>query len=292
MAKIGDIAGIVRTGAKDAADRVALVYEGAELTWRELDERSSRAAQAFRNAGIGAEDRVARIDKNTPEYFDILFGTAKLNAVTVDVNWRLAPPEMLQIVNDAQATVLVVGAEFLPHLEKIEGDLATVKTIVVCGSHATHPSWQDFTGSQPAEDPGVQAEPDDVCLQLYTSGTTGLPKGVMLTNRNLFTFIDEVAPTLGLGPDSVSMVVMPLFHIAGSGWSLVSLAMGAKTVMHREIDPNAILAGVVEHRVTHAIYVPAVLQVLLMMPGVDQMDLSSLELIAYGASPITEAVLT
>lgn len=292
MGTIADIAGIVRTQAADLGDRVALHFEGRDYTWRELDERSSRAAQALKSVGVGAEDRVARIDKNTPEYFDILFGAAKLNAVTVDVNWRLAPPEMLQIVNDSQAEVLVVSADFLPHLEKIEGELHTVKTIVVVGEHATHPSWESWIAEQPADDPGVQPAADDVCLQLYTSGTTGLPKGVMLTNRNLFTFIDEVAPTLGLRPDAVSMVVMPLFHIAGSGWSLVSMAMGAKCVMMREVDPAGILPKMTEHGVTHAIYVPAVLQFLLMMPGLAEMDFSTLELIAYGASPITEAVLT
>ena len=109
-------------------------------------------------------------------------------------------------------------------------------------------------------------------------------------NTKVF-FIDEVAPTLGLGPQSVSMVVMPLFHIGGSGWALVSLSMGARTVLHREVDPAKILRDLTEQRVTHSIFVPAILQFLLMVPGMKEMDFSSLELIAYGASPITDKVL-
>ena len=292
MTKILSIAGIVRTHGVGLPDQIALVFGDRDITWREIDARSNAIAQGLHAEGIGAQENIARIDKNGPEYFETVFGAAKINAVTVDVNWRLAPPEMLQIINDSQAKILFVGAEFLAHLEKFEGELQTIRKIIVVGAaHPTHEDYETWLGRQVAEDPGVESGSDDVCLQLYTSGTTGLPKGVMLTNRNLFTFIDEVAPTLGLTPTSVSMVVMPLFHIAGSGWGLVGMAMGARTILMREVDPVAILADVQKHRVTHAIYVPAVLQFLLSVPGVAEMDLSSFELIAYGASPITETVL-
>jgi long-chain acyl-CoA synthetase len=293
MAEIKDVAGIVRVHAQESPEGECLVFGERRITWRDLDQRSNQVAQALRAAGVGVQDRVARIDKNGADYFELVFGAAKLNAVTVDVNWRLAPPEMLQIVNDAEAKVLVVGEEFLTHLDKFEAELATVKTIVVVGQHATHQSYEGWLSSAGStEDPGVTPDADDVCLQLYTSGTTGLPKGVMLTNRNLFSFINEVPAKWGMGPSAISQVVMPLFHIAGSGWALVSLTLGCKVILMREVDPVAILKSIGEDRVTHAIYVPAVLQFLLMVPGVDQMDFTSLELIAYGASPITEKVLT
>jgi long-chain acyl-CoA synthetase len=113
----------------------------------------------------------------------------------------------------------------------------------------------------------------------------------MLTHDNLFSFVNEVAPTWGFTGDSVSIVVMPLFHIAGSGWSIASMVMAAKCVLLREVDPTMILRKVQEERVTHAIFVPAVLQFLLITPTLSDTDVSSLELIAYGASPITEKVL-
>jgi len=281
------IASIVRKHGGESPTQVAIVHPARTTTWGELDERSNRMASGLAAAGVGAEDRVARIDKNSIEYYEMLFGSAKLNAVLVDVNWRLAPPEMAQIINDAQAKVLFVGPEFTEHLDKIRDQLQTVTEIVVGGDE--YEGWLARQGA--AVDPGVEAQPDDVCLQLYTSGTTGLPKGVMLTNRNLFTFIDEVAPTLGFSESSVSIVVMPVFHIAGSGWSLVGMALGAKTVLHPEVNPPAIVEAIGQHGITHAFFVPAVLQFLLAVPDLSTTDVSTLELIAYGASPITEKVL-
>jgi long-chain acyl-CoA synthetase len=286
-----NIASIVRRHGIERPDQVAIVHPARTVTWSDLEERSSRMAAGLAAEGVGAEDRVARIDKNTVEYYEILFGAAKGNAVLVDVNWRLAPPEMAQIVNDAEAKVLFVGPDFVTHLEKIAPDLTTVTKIVVCGDSASHDTYEQWLASHEPADPGVEAAADDVCLQLYTSGTTGLPKGVMLTNRNLFTFIDEVAPTLGFTPESVSIVVMPLFHIAGSGWSLVGMALSATTVLHPEVNPPAIVQALGEHGVTHAFFVPAVLQFLLAVPELSTTDVSTLELVAYGASPITEKVL-
>ena len=289
---ITNIAAIVRTHGAERPDRTAIVYEDREITWRQLDERSNAVAAGLAAAGVGAQDRVARIDKNDASYYEMLFGAAKHNAVVVDVNWRLAPPEMVQIVNDAQATVLFVGPDFVAALDKIEPELTTVRKIVVIGDHATHDSYEAWVeANRGAADPGVVPDGQDVALQLYTSGTTGLPKGVMLTHDNLFSFVNEVAPTWGFTGDSVSIVVMPLFHIAGSGWSIASMVMAAKCVLLREVDPTLILRKVEEEGVTHAIFVPAVLQFLLMTPTISTTDLSSFELIAYGASPITEKVL-
>ena len=289
---IGNVAGIVRLHAKERPEQVAIVYGDREVTWRELDERSSQIANALVAAGVQANDRVARIEKNAPDYFELAFATSKINAVLVDVNWRLAPAEMRQIIDDAAARVLFVGEEFAAHLEKIEAELPSVERTVLLGpADAIHESIEAFAAAQPTDDPGSDGGPQDICLQLYTSGTTGLPKGVMLSNENLFTFVDEVPKTWDFTPGSVSHVVMPTFHIAGSGWGLVSLAMGARMILDREVDPVKILQEVEAHRITHAIYVPAVLQFLQIVPNAHEHDLSSMELVAYGASPITQQVL-
>ena len=219
----------------DAGDRT--------ITYGELDERTNRVANALIAEGVEPQERVAFLDKNGPEYFDVLIGAAKVNAVDVAVNWRLAPPEVAYIVNDSQSKVFIVGEEFAPVLDSIESDLTTVKKIVVVGSHPRHESFEDWIGRHDAADPGAQAGAEDVALQFYSSGTTGLPKGVMLTNKNLFTAMDGLSKRLGFRPDSVNLVAMPLFHIGGGGWACVGLTAGCEDVIVREVDPVAIGEG-------------------------------------------------
>src|SRR5438105_3750666 len=181
---ITSFAGIIRTHGRERPDHPALEYEGTTHTFGQLDAKSSQLATALASIGVQAEDRVAFLDKNGPEFFEVTFALAKLNAVNVAINWRLAPTEMAQIANDAQAKVLIVGAEFFPHVEKIEEDLETVTTIIAIGDHARWHDYERFIGAHPATDPGAEPVSSDVAIQLYTSGTTGLPKGVMLTNDN------------------------------------------------------------------------------------------------------------
>ena len=260
-------------------------------TWAEQDARTSRVANALAADGVAAGDRVAFLDKNGLAYYDVLFGGAKLNAVDVAVNWRLAPPEMAQVINDAGTKVLVVGRELASHLAAFEDQLTTVKRIVVIeGGHDKHVGLEDWIAAFPPVDPGVEPAPDDVAVQFYTSGTTGLPKGVMLTNANLGC-LNQWSGDLEMTTESVSMAAMPLFHIGGSGWALVGMAIGAHTVLVRDVDPALVLATMEERGVSHAFLVPAVLQFMLNVPGVADRDLSRLQAIAYGASPISEDVL-
>ncbi|RPI05338.1 MAG: fatty acid--CoA ligase [Actinobacteria bacterium] len=288
---IKSISDLARVHGVERRDKVALRAGDRTFTYGELNERTSRVANALRAEGVEEQDRVAFLDKNGPEYFDVLVGGAKANAVDVAVNWRLAPPEVAYIVNDSQSKVLIVGEEFVPVLDAIEGDLTTVKKIIVVGSHPRHESFEDWIGRHDAADPGLQAGPDDVALQFYSSGTTGLPKGVMLTNPNLFTAMDALSAQLEFTPDSVNLVAMPLFHIGGGGWACVGLTAGCEDVIVREVDPVAIAKTIAERQVTHAFLVPAVLQFMCMMPDAANADFSTLEMIAYGASPISTQVL-
>ena len=289
---IDTIAGLARVHGRERPDRPAITYGDRTWTFGELDARSSQVAQALASEGVGPEDRVAFLDKNSIEYFELLLGGGKLNAVNVAVNWRLAPLEVAQIVQDAQARVLVVGQEFVPVLDQIEPELASVKKIVVVGGHPKHQDYEAWVSAQPVEDPGVQSQPGDVAFQLYTSGTTGLPKGVMLTNDNLFALLPYAAPDWGFNEDSVNLVAMPLFHIGGSGYATVGLFVGCHTILMREVDPMAMLRLIPEKGVTNLFAVPAVLQFMLMVPGVQDIDFSTLRTIVYGASPISVEVLS
>jgi long-chain acyl-CoA synthetase len=291
------VVGLVRSGAAAHPDAPMLTGAGPHgtvvtRTWAEEDERSSKVANALAAAGIGPGDRIAFLDKNGLAYFDVLFGAAKLNAVTVAVNWRLAAPEMAQIIGDAGASVLFVSRDFVGALGEVEGDIPSVRqVIVVDGDAAPYPSLEAWIDGVSGADPAIEPDGADVALQLYTSGTTGLPKGAMLTNDNFASIVPEFTGELGMDGTSVNMAAMPLFHIGGSGWAILGLANGAHTVVVREVDPALVLDAIVGDRITHAFLVPAVLQFMLALPGIDHADLSSLQLIAYGASPIADEVL-
>jgi long-chain acyl-CoA synthetase len=288
---ISTIAGLIRTHAKALPDKPAIIAGERTFTFGDLDARSNQVANAMAAEGVGEQDHVAFLDKNSPEHLEVVFGAAKLNAVSVAVNWRLAPPEVAYIVNDADAKVFVVGEDFTGLVDAIADQLDTVKKIVVVGTHPTYESYEDWIARQPTTDPGAESAPDDVALQLYSSGTTGRPKGVMLTNGNLFTALPNAQEGWRFHPDSVSLVAMPLFHIGGGGWALASMYQGGTVVLHREVDPAAIVRDIPTHGITHAFIVPAVIQFMQLVPGASDGDYSTLELVLYGASPISEQVL-
>ena len=290
-ATIATIADIVRAHATERPDAPALDFEGRTVSFGELDERSSRVAQALRAAGVGRGDRVAFVDRNGIEWFEMTFGVAKLGAVSVGVNWRLAPGEMAQIIDDAEAEVVIVGPEYVGHLERIEPELERVHTIVAIGGHDRWTDYEACVGAADPVDPGIESAGADVAFQLYTSGTTGLPKGVMLTNDNFFLGVGGISGQWRFTTDSVNLAMMPMFHIAGAGWSMVGLYNGCRTVVLRDVDPARILQVIPELGITNAFMVPAVIQFLLATPGVEATDFSSLRALVYGASPITDKVL-
>ena len=186
MSEITSLADITRVHAESQPDKVAMIFEGREWTYGDLDRESNQVANALLAAGVGPQDRVAHLDKNGPEYFSYLFGAGKINAVGVSVNWRLAAPEMEYILNHSEAKVLLIGQEFLAHLDEM--NLETVTKVVVVGEGGDRDSYVAWIDSAASDDPQVEVGWTDTCYQLYTSGTTGLPKGVELTNRNFSRF--------------------------------------------------------------------------------------------------------
>jgi long-chain acyl-CoA synthetase len=227
-------------------------------------------------------DRVAIIARNAPAHFELFFGCAKAAAIMLPINWRLSPPEIAAILADAGPSVLLVSAELRPLLSEVSSapemiDLDTV-----------FPTWRDAASSI---DPNVPIEPNEVALILYTSGTTGQPKGVMLSHTNL-SHVERMARELwGFTADSVNLVAMPLFHIGGIGYGMMALSQGGRTVLLQQPAPAATIDAIRLHSVTHAFFVPAVIQMLVDVPGVDDMNLRSLQRIIYGASPISERLV-
>jgi acyl-CoA synthetase (AMP-forming)/AMP-acid ligase II len=287
MMSISTLADIVRHQAAAQPARIALTFEEWDTDYGALDRRANQVANGLLAAGMRPAARIAVLDKNHDSFFEVWFGAAKAKAVLVPVTWRLAAREIAYIVNDARAEMLFVGSEFLNVVAEIRDQLKTVREVIVTDQGFT--AWRD---RQSDADPNLLTEGSDVCVQLYTSGTTGQPKGVQLTNDNLITLVSQSASgKWDWQVADVSLVAMPLFHIAGSGYALCGLYVGAHNVILRDVVPQQILDAIGRYQVTKLFLVPAVILLLLQNAGIDEADLSSLQLVLYGASPIPTELL-
>ncbi len=282
------LAHIVQRFALERPDAPALTFvDGDQATtqsYAELDRRSSQTANVLLDTGVGRGQRVAILAPNGPVFFELGFAASKIGAALVGLNWRLAPPEIEAILADAEPAVLVVDPD-LDHL--VTDQVRATEGLVVYSTG----EWERRVDAAVAQLPAVDVDPEEIVFILYTSGTTGLPKGAQLTNRNMVhsTWIAGVG--YGFTEASVNLVAMPLFHVGGMGYGLSAFCHGGHTILRRDADPAAIVDNLATHRVTHTFFVPAVIQMLLDVPGIDDADLARLELLVYGAAPIGESVL-
>jgi len=282
------VGAMLRHWAAERPEAPALTLGTDTVTWGALHARATRVAGALAAAGVVPGDRVAYLDRNGIEFFEVFFGCALMGAVSVAVNWRLAPTEVAAIIEDSGAVVLLYGPDYDATVAEVRDLLTTVRTFVPLTGFAT---WRDAAGAGSVADPGFEPGPDDVVTQLYTSGTTGLPKGAMISGRNFATILAGAVEVFRIDADTVSMVAMPLFHIGGTGWAMAGMSRGGHSVVVRDIDPVDILRIIEGHRVTDTFVVPAVLMMLLATPQLADADVSSLRTVYYGASPISEDVL-
>lgn len=272
-------------------DAEAMTYLGRTWTWAQWHERVHRAAGGLRDLGIGRGDVVAFLDKNHPACVEISLAAASIGAANAIVNWRMAGDEVDYVVNDSGASVLFVGAELMPTVEAIRDRLTHVRTIITVtpegGEGDEYEKW--LAASKPCDD-GPDVLEDDVCLVLYSSGTTGRPKGVSLTHRNMVSHTVNAHDGWGFGPGDKSMVAMPLFHVGGSSYVLFGIHDGVPSVMTRDPD-GASLAGAIMAGANCTFLVPAVLAQVL-QAGPDAIKLfGALKVYTYGAAPMPPPLL-
>jgi len=275
----------VREVATQRPDAVALRHGDREVAYGELDERSNRLAQALLDSGVQAGSRVAYLDRTAPEVVELLFATAKIGAVTVPLNWRLAPRELALVLEDARPPVLIAGDSYADVAGELVEGPSPAPELVVVGD-----AYERWLAAHDAVDPGGRGASSDVVLQMYTSGTTGVPKGVLTTHRNLAAAA-ETSPYWAFDSESVSMTPLPMFHIGGIGWAFLGLWNGATTVLVSHFFAEDVLDVLEQQRVTNAVLVPTMIQMLTAVPGAAERDYSALRSIAYGASPITTTLL-
>jgi len=273
------------------------LFEGETITYAQFDRRTAQVANGLLAEGVRHGSRIAYLGKNSTAYFELLFGAARIGAVMTPVNWRLAEPEVVYITRDAEAEMLFVDEHCAALAERTASEVPTLRKVIAMeGGVAGRESYERWRDLQSAEDQTVEIEPTDVAVQLYTSGTTGRPKGVQLSHSAFFAFNAHAgADPDAFGPDmawnrweseEVSLVAMPVFHISGTGWGVAGVYAGAFTVVLREFENAAVIGAIRDFRVSKTVLVPTTIQMMLDYPGVQRSDFASMTDFLYGASPI------
>ena len=281
----------VRNYAKTREDQAALVFNNRITTYGELWQRANRVANGLSALGLQPQSRVTILTSNNDFFFEIWLGAALGNFVLAPLNARLAPPEVAFIVNDSQAEVLFVDEPFHELMENISGDLTSIRKIISLGAHADWPTYTDWRDSLSPDQMEETIDPIETVVQMYTSGTTGFPKGVELNHASMLACIRSMMGLNAWPPNEVTLVTAPLFHTAGCVWASCALQSGGTIVLLNEVTPTAILDAFEANAVTQAMLVPAVIQMVLQLPECATTDFSNLKRMLYGASPIPISVL-
>lgn len=272
--------------AATTPDAEAFAYLGRTWTWRETDDRVRRLAGALAERGIGRGDVVAFLDKNHPACVELTQAVASLGAANAIINFRLAPDEIDYAINDSGARLLVVGTELMGAIEAIRDRIPGVEHIVeVTPEGAEGDAYEAMLAAAEPRDRGADVTPEDTVLIMYSSGTTGRPKGVMLSQRNMIEHTLNAHDGWGFDEGDKNMVSMPLFHVGGSSYVLFGIHDGVPSVMTRDPD-GASLAGAIMAGANRTFLVPAVLAQVL-QGGPDAVRLfGNLKTYCYGAAPM------
>lgn len=291
---IRTLADIPAAHARTHGDATAIAFDGRDTSFAELHRRSNRVAHALIAAGIAPGDRVSVLTKNHDAWYPLFFGTALARACLAPINCRLSAPEIAFILGDATPHLLFVGEDFFDvALTAIAGLASPPRLVALYGTHSAIEDIDAWLASAADDAPAVVPALDDDVLQLYTSGTTGMPKGVVLTHRNYRRFMEMATRVDSFAYDEgdTVMIVMPLFHVAGTNVSFAGLAQGGRIVLVKDFDAARVIDILRDERVAHTFLAPAMIQMLLQQPDVGARSYPALGTIAYGASPIAEDVL-
>ncbi|WP_179466195.1 long-chain-fatty-acid--CoA ligase [Mycolicibacterium vinylchloridicum] len=276
--------------AQHKPDGEAVSYLGRSWTWAQWNDRIRRLAGALAARGIGRGDVVAFLDKNHPACVELTLAASSIGAATAVINFRLAADEMDYVLNDSGAKLLIAGTELIGAVDKIRDKLTHVEDVFEVTPEGTDGDQYEalLAAATPTGRP-AEVDPEDTCLIMYSSGTTGRPKGVVLSQRNILAHTINAA-TFEFGDDDKNMVAMPLFHVGGSAYVQYGIHAGIPTIMTREAD-GASLAGALLQGANRTFLVPAVLGKVL-ESGEDAVKLfSRLRTFVYGASPMPPALL-
>ena len=272
-----------------ARDRSALALDGdgRRATFGDLDAAANRVANALVTSGVERGDRVAFIDRNGTEFWEVQLGALRAGAVIVPLNFRLSAAEVAWALEDSGAKVVVVGSAFAG---LVPGDFPTTVVITdrpVSGT-VTYADWLAPAGDL---DPGRDATGGEYIGLIYSSGTTGRPKGVLVSDEQQVWSVAAFGANFDVDGQSRSLVPIPYYHVAGGGWALVTLSRGGTVIQSREPTAESMFDQLVRLRATHTAMVPAVMRVLTQSESARDADFSALRQLVYGGSPISEPLV-
>lgn len=292
---IATLADIPDHHARITPDHVALIAGDRRVSYAELAARSDRVARALAAAGLGRQSRVAMLGTDSECSYELLFGCAKADMVMLSINWRLEAGEIAYIVQDAEAELLFVTPEMAAIAEGFAASCPRLKAVILLDDTA-YPAWRDAGPAAAGTAPRRPAiDPGQAVVQVYTSGTSGRPKGVVLSHRCFLDVIREVVRAgdelIAWHPGDVTLLALPTFHVGGLWFPIQSMITGATNVVMKVFSGAAALALIEQHRITKVAFVPAMIRFMLSEPTSRTADLSSVDQLIYGGSPTPAPLL-
>ncbi|MFH1624013.1 MAG: AMP-binding protein, partial [Pseudomonadota bacterium] len=284
---------IIRRNAKRYPNKTAVVCGDSAFTFREFNERVNSLANALADLGVRKGDRIAALLDNCHQYVELYCASPKSGIVMVPLNYMLSAKELAFIINNSGANTLVLGERYVDTVNSVREDLKGVKHFITTGtSTQVMRSYEELVSKYPPDEPQAKIDEDDLVYLLYTSGTTGLPKGVMHTHRSMLEIVTQYVILPGLRKNDVGLITIPLywgpsvlFHI------LPHFYVGSIIVVLKEFGPDAILKAIETEKVSTTLMPPSFIISLLNHPGLDQYNISSLRSIVFGGEPMPVEVL-
>ena len=282
-----------RAALSPRVEALVEVERQRRFTYAELNARCNRAADVFRGLGVRPGERVGLLLMNGVEFVESFFALAKLGAVVVPLNWRLVPDELAFILKDSGARVLVYDGEFqrcVRDLQQRGTEATAVRDWIHVGGDDTRDdfarSWEALHGRASDAEPEVNAADDDALYIMYTSGTTGLPKGAVHTHGSVLWACFTIGMTADVRYRDRYVIVLPLFHVGALTPATGNVHRGMTTILMRAFDPVRMFETIARERVTTLLAVPAMLNFMLQVPGHEAYDMSTLRWIMSGAAPV------
>lgn len=282
---------IPRKGVRIHGRSEAVVFEETRLTYRQFDDRVNALANAFLGLGCRCGHRIAVLSDNSHRYLETYFAAAKAGLIVLPLNVRLADHEMIQILQDAEPFLLLLGEGYEVKMAVVADTVqGLAHTIVMDKPVDGCLFYERFIAESSTADPKIQVGEEDLAVLMYTGGTTGLPKGVMLSHRNIMSSIVGIAALCQFSHHDTTCMILPLFHVAF--WpALCCLLVGGRVVLLRRAAPELVLDAMQKERCTHVNAVPTLYSWILEVPHLDSFDLSSLRLMTYAGSPMPVELL-